>query len=646
MPNIIQAPNQQFDILGLDFDYKYPEGIDLSPHTLLHNKLVEEVLFRARESNHYMKQRRNSWDQIERTLTAFVPEKELKDAKKKGDKTPPIIIPVSYANLETLLTYMVATFLQDPIFRYEGVGPEDKIGTILLEKVIALQCLRASVGLQLHTMWRDGFAYGFGAAAPIWYKEMGMKTVRKQTGFFSELFEKFVGTGFEEEMEEYMIFEGNRLENIHPRVYLPDPNYSIHEVQKGEYVGWVDTTNFLSLLGEENNSEDFFNVKYLKGIKGNAGQSIYGKRVDSGRSNTYERTESRSIATNPIDVIFMYINLIPADLEIGDGEVPEKWLFALAADQVIIKAKPLGLDHGRYPIVTCAPDFDGYSITPISRLEISYGLQETIDFIIGSHIANVRKAVNDVIVVDPWMINVKDLANPEPGKIVRTRRQMWGKGIEGAFKQLKISDITRENIRDAMYLTEITQKVTGATDIVSGVMQTKGERRSATEARGAQQGGLARLEKAAKIISMQSMQDLAFMFASHTQQLMEESTYVKITGRWEEDLRKEYGYKSDRAPVKPSDLSAVYDVVPHDGSMPGREPADLWVQLFQVLASNPEVAQEFDLIRVFRHLARQLGAKNVEDFIKRRGPIQTQILPDEEVDRKAKNGEILPVDQI
>jgi hypothetical protein len=41
--------------------------------------------------------------------------------------------------METILTYLVAAFLQDPIFRYEGAGPEDITGALLMELAVGLQ---------------------------------------------------------------------------------------------------------------------------------------------------------------------------------------------------------------------------------------------------------------------------------------------------------------------------------------------------------------------------------------------------------------------------------------------------------------------------------------------------------------------------
>lgn len=646
MPMYLDKPSQSLDISGYDFDYDYPDGLDLRPTSQLHEKIKRAILQRAMESNNEMSKRNDSWKDIDRTLTAYIPETKKTKAKDKGDQTPPIIVPVSYATLETLLTYLMAAFVQDPIFRYQGTGPEDTIGAKILERVIYMQCLRSGVGLQLHTMFRDSLSYGFGAAAPVWFVEKGKRTVKKELGFFSQFAQKFLRTGWERTTEEATLFEGNRLENISPNSYLPDPNYSIHEVQRGEFAGWVDKGNYVSLLEEEIGGEDgsVFNVRYLKAVRGTSGLSKYGR--GPGLQKFRERESQASvigITTNPIDIIYMYINIIPYDWGLSDVDTPEKWLFGLAADEIVIKAEPLGLDHNKIPIVTCAPDFDGYSLTPTSRLEISYGLQQTIDFMINSHVANVRKAINDVIIVDPMLVNVNDLRTGEPGKIVRTRRQMWGKGVDNVVKQLEVSDVTRGHVRDAMYLTEMIQRVTGAVDIIGGVRRSGGERVSATEARDVRSSALSRLEKAAKIISLQAMQGIAHMFASHTQQLMEEEMYVNLTGGMLEDLEK--GYES-RKMVKPSDLIVDYDVIPHDGTMPGGEPADLWIQLFQVLVGNPEIAEQFDTIRIFKHMARQLGARNVEEFVKQGGTMKTIVRPDEEVAREVEKGNLMsPIEE-
>ena len=77
------------------------------------------------------------------------------------------------------------------------------------------------------------------------------------------------------------------MKNIDPYSYLPDPNVPIHEVQQGEYVGWIEQTNYMKLIELEKNDSDIFNVKYLKGI-GSGGRSQFNKtKSDSGRSERY-----------------------------------------------------------------------------------------------------------------------------------------------------------------------------------------------------------------------------------------------------------------------------------------------------------------------------------------------------------------------
>tara|TARA_R110000824_G_scaffold77767_4_gene196587 strand:- start:8231 stop:10186 length:1956 start_codon:yes stop_codon:yes gene_type:complete len=640
-PSSSNSPKKQ-DLRSVSYDYDYPADLKLKPGTKVHDDLVDQVMKRANESRHNMEGRYDSWRQVDRTLTAYVRPEDL-DETKNVNASAPVLVPISYSTLETLLTYMTTAFLQDPIFRYQGVGPEDTMGAILLEKVIDMQSRKSKVGLNLHTQFRDAFAYGFGVSTPIWDRKMGKKTYKKDTGFLSQLSGAFKKTGVERVTEEGIIYEGNALVNIDPYLYLPDTNVSITDVQKGEFVGWVDRDNCLSLLSQEQADEDMFNVKYLKHIDGT---SVLARSPEEGRNRDakFSRTKFTATETSPVDVVYMYMNIIPSDFDLGDSEYPEKWLFVVAADSVLIKAQPLGLNHNMFPVTVACPDHDGYTSTPISRMEIIYGLQETVDWLFSSHIANTKKAMNDMLVVDPSMVNINDLRNPGPGRLIRLRRTAWGRGVEGSVKQLNVQDVTRGHIGDTTYITDIINRVSAASDTLQGMPNNKGERKSATESRDTRSGALSRVEKAARLMSMQSMQDIAYMFASHTQQLMQEDTYVNIAGRWEQELMAEYGADATRAKVRPSDLSIDFDVIPSDGTSPGGEPADLWVQLYQIMSQNEQIGSQFDMVRVFKHVARQLGAKNVDEFAIQSGqmnPVQTA--PDEDILREEERGNLVPL---
>jgi hypothetical protein len=652
MPTILD-PNAQGRLYAYSEDagYKYPKDLDLRPASQEHQRLLKEVYTRALESSREMSKRYDSWRKVDKTLTAYVKLDETEEHIKSVDDRKPvsIVVPYSYATLETILTYFVTAFLENPIFRYEGSGPEDIVGAILLEKVIEQQTIQFKTALNLHTMFRDSLSYGMGVVTPTWDRKWGWKAVVQDQGFMSALFGKFMNTGKVRGREETILFEGNRLKNIDPYSYLPDPNVPIHEVQQGEYVGWIEQTNYMKLIELEKNDSDIFNVKYLKGI-GSGGRSQFNKtKSDSGRSERYGSNSAygSDMATNPIDVVWMYWTLIPKDQKLGSSEYPEKWLLGLAADKVLICAKPLSLNHNMYPVAVCAPDFDGYSATPVSRLELMYGMQEALDWLFNSHVSNVRKAINDMLIVDPSLINMADLEDPKPGKLIRMRRSAWGRGVENAVKQLQVNDITRTHIQDAASIIEYMQRTSAATDSVSGMIRKSGERVTAQESKSTTQNALSRLTKSAKIASLQAMQDIGYMFAVHTQQLMSKDTYVKATGSWADVLKKEYGDKS-RLNVTPFDLIVDYDVVVKDGSTAVGGDTEGWIEIFRIMSQQPQMYQNFDMVRIFKHIARIMGAKDINEFILEQGPVppvSMSVSSTENIDKGVQQGNIVPIEQ-
>jgi hypothetical protein len=133
--------------------------------------------------------------------------------------------------------------------------------------------------------------------------------------------------------------------------------------------------------------------------------------------------------------------------------------------------------------------------------------------------------------------------------------------------------------------------------------------------------------------------------------MMKEPTHIKLQGEWQEVLLREFGKEGSntlnrgRIPVSPTDLNILYDVIVRDGSVPGGNFAQTWVQLFQTVTSQPELAQHFDVVRIFTHIARNLGAKNVNDFVRKGGNIQGQSMPDQEVLSQRQSGNIIPLSE-
>lgn len=647
--NIVQGnigntiASAETELGSANFDYTYPGELNLKPGSPLHTKIITEVMARAHESNGVMSARYPSWKNMDKVTTTYqyVDEAEEKVQDKDERKPVSIIFPYTYAIKETLLTYLTVAFFQDPIFSYDGVSPDDIPGAALLTLLVRMHCTRNKVPLTLHTMFSNCLDYGIAPVSPGWERKMGTK-YRSISGTAYNIDGQEVSGEQIRTPEKGIVFEGNSLDNIDPYKYLPDPNIPSHKVQDCEYVGWWYSTNIMALLTEEGNgSEGRFNVKYLKILKG---KKSFLNTDNSGRNLKQKRADvSSSLYTTKVDVIPMYITLIPSEWGLGKGDYPEKWLFEVAADCIVIGAEKMEQNHGLFPVANACPDFDGYTATPMSRLEALYGLQHTMDWLFNSHIQNVRKAMNDMLVIDPWMININDVKDPKAGKLIRTRRPSWGKGKVGDYvQQLNVTDVTRGHISDSGYIASWMQKLSAADDSIMGTMRQGGpDRLTKAEFQGTHGGGLSRLERLARTVSFQAMHDIGFFFASHAQQYVSQETYSKIVGDLPAQLMAEYGGKG-RVKIRPQDLYVEYDTLIRDGSIPGGNFSEAWLELFKIISTDQELRQIFEVPRIFSHIARELGAKDVDSFKRVISTTQVKRMPDEVIEKELDKGNIVP----
>ena len=616
---------------------RYPDRIDLRPNSEDHRILLEYLLELGWSSYNQMRKRFSSWREIDEKMTAFIRLDDAEEKLKAKDDRKPLsmVVPISFATYETLMTYDVATFLRDPIFRYSPNGPEDTQAAIMLEMLINRNATNplSKVNLSLHTMLGDSKKYGFGAAAATWKKKKGFVTSRT--------------TGSAEKVQkDTILYEGNSLLAFDPYSVLPDLSVPITDIEDMEYFGWVTRQTLKGLLGREELEEEWFNLQYLKNT------SLGPSSLWSGGSNKTGRYQRSQMTTNqyfstaaPVDIMFMYVKLIPKDFNLGPERYPRLWKFAVAGDRVICQAEEVQLNHNRIPVAAIAPTGDGHTILPVSILEVDYPMQKAIDWIWSSHVANVRKMVHNMLVVDPEIINIEDVVDTTWGMLARVRESHWGRGVKDGVQQLNVSDVTRQHPSDVGFMMEISNRISAASDQAMGFQQRRGERVSAREAQDTRQSLLSRLESRAALASMQGLADIGYMFASDVNQFLDRKTYVKVTGQWEEVLRREYGLKLNSAfvTIDPAEIDLAATVQVNDGSMPSGDNAEAWQLLMQEVRINPTLAQSVDSVRLFLHLARLLGARNPEQFLSQ---VDMQIEPDEEkLDNQVQQGNLVPAEE-
>ena len=658
--NAIQ--NLHKGIEHVDFQYEYPEGLNLHPKTKLHKFIVNQVLERAQEARNLSSQSFGEWGKLDWALTAYVPATEAESKIKKKDARKPvnIIVPQMLSSLEVYLTYMGGV-VGDPIHRYVGRGDKrSKVRGAMLERVISTQNKWFKERLHLRTLFRDAFVYGVGIVSPVWRKTKARRRVAEEMTEIAKSVLKEMGKDIKQDeflryMEEVVLMEGNSLRNIDPYQVLLDPNVSAYDFQDSEYFGYLNKTNAMQLLRNENDPEEnLFNCRYVHMLaEQNGGNSAY-RRDDSSRSARWDTGTdtyfTASFNTTAVDIIHMYIDLIPADWGIGDEDYPVKWEFAVAGDQVLIQAHPLDLDHGQYPAVIITPNSTGYDMLPVSHLATCYGMQQTIDFFVQSHVANVRKAINGMLIVDPSVVDMNFLRDdPDPGgRIIPVRQTAYGTGgLHNYIDQLAVMDVTRGHMSEAQVFMDLMGVVLGTK---TPDLSRAPERPTATGFASELDASSSRLREIASNIYEQGLRDLAFQEAFNTQKLMSQAVVASITGRYESLLKTELGINNgvNDYLVAPGDIETSFEVeaMTLDSKTENLSTISEVVKTaLGVPGAAIEVFRELDLSRIVIAWLRKAGFDDVQEFLRQApgmDPITAQVMSNEQIQQQAQAGNIVP----
>jgi hypothetical protein len=204
---------------------------------------------------------------------------------------------------------------------------------------------------------------------------------------------------------------------------------------------------------------------------------------------------------------------------------------------------------------------------------------------------------------------------------------------------------------DAALIMDMMGRTSGASDPMQGRQRSGGERVTAAEFSGTLQGAISRVDKVGFLTIKQYMFDLAYFYASHTQQFMSQATYVKAVGDWPMELVEEFAGKGmaygSKVKADPFSIIADYDIDFKDSQTPSADALtnDFWTKSFMTIGNSPELSQIFDVARIFMQVARLNGAKNVNEFIKKGGGANFNQMDNQQVLSQAQAGNIIPVDE-
>lgn len=620
---------------------EYPEAppaevapIDLLANKDLHQKTLDYLLTRLNASERAMSSFYTRWNEAEKIMQIYVKStKEEEEKKEKAKKDGPtelveIVVPYAAATVDTIVTYLIHTFCgSDPMFQVTSAKSEGVKPAKMNEAVLQYQSNHTRMIKLLKRWFQDGEVYGLGVLRTDWKVEKKKRTEWTTNPLVAG------GTQQVRQSVDKVVYEGNALENIDPYNFFPDPTVEMVEVnKKGEFV-------FLrTFIGKHQLLQDQAAgiYKYVDKVSPTTNNGLDSQTSSQGQRNILSGGDNLDQRTNGNWVKNQYqidqgsVFIIPKELGLGSSEIPEMWVFTIAAKQQIIRCEKATNDHGMHPIAVIEPYALGYSLGSPALLDYISPIQNTMSWLINSHIFNVRSGLDNTFVVDPTRINIDDLTKKKPKgpRIVRLKNTMIGADTRTALTQVPVQDFTQGHVNDMTVFQRIGDGMSAVNDNLRG-QNTTGGRRSATEARQSAEAGASRLAAHARLISATGVVDLTEQMVLNNIQYMSDEFYLNIVGQdgVETPMR-----------IEPAMLVGDFQFPVHDGTLPVDKIAllEVWKEIFLGVSQNPQLSQGYNLPEMFKYIAKLSGAQNIDSFI-----IKQQTQP--QIDAGVANGSLTPV---
>lgn len=601
-----------------------------------HDDLLDKAKRLVKLSRDQMQLNYWKWDKYDMVYRGerYRDHDDVKAAERKEPEK--LVVPFTFSQIQTFVAFCFQVYTQRPtFFELEGTGTENWQSAKMAEAVLEYNLEHNKFkGDKLQQFLTNIARFGVGIMQPSWTEETQKveKPVQQQVQQQPGLPPVIPPTMMQ--MVDSIVYQGNKITTISPYRWFPDPRVPMTRFQEGEFCAHEDDYSRHQLSKMEA-SKLVAGIKYVPHFRREM-------LMDGARRLSFQNQVVGTAAFDEKDNDFMILTevqmeLIPADWKVntpGDGEKPlgsgttaEKYIVWYANDNRVVRIEPMGYLHNHFTYVATQFANDDLRHINFGISELLEQLQDVQTWFINSHITNVRKVIQNQLIVDPKGVEMQDLKDRNP--IIRLKPTVQGSGVDRWIKQLTVTDATAGHVENAQVMEGFAKAATGITDTILGEFASG--RRSAREAGNVANSAAARLLLTAHAIWDNALLPMGRDMLSNIRDGMAVQQLVRVVGMSnaqnnpqavQQLLMQPQQVQTPTGPqlmpVDKTQLNGSYDFQIFDGTLPSVRGATAQTlqELLTIIVQNPELAFIFQLnpVPLLHEILELRGIRNIDRF--------------------------------
>jgi hypothetical protein len=531
-----------------------------------------------RMSRSTMKEYYPLWDRNDAIYRGERAADESDIKARKRNEPAKVFVPLTQSQVNTFVSFSTMMLTQrDYFYELGGRGPEDakpaEFGMAVLERdleenkftgVLLPQFLtdigRFGIGIMKSQFVRETQPVPVQVPDPKWRPVPNLPGAQQQPPMITQWQAK-------------TSYLGNRISVVNPYRWFPDVRLPITRFSYGEFCGdeIEYSRNELNKMEQDGLCAGVEFIPALPDDAYNDRRSFY----QDGRQNPlYNPTIDPKFASHFVLITEIEIKLNPSKTFIDEGVALDPDLDAdviyivwIANDGRIIRIEDSGYEHNQFCYDAAQFFNDQLRVVNFGIAELIGPMQDIMDWLLNSRVTNVRKVIQNQLVVDPRYVDMEDLKARNP--VIRLKGTVDGLAINNYIQQLNVTDVTTGHLTDMAVIKDLSQDATGLSNNLVG--QYAEGRRSAREASNVNANAASRVILPVKGIWQSALLPLGRKLLKNAQQNLDEEQLVSVVG-----LAKVASDPMTVAaflPVDKTQLVGTYDFLVFDDTLPSQRTA-------------------------------------------------------------------------